>query len=354
MNFETYLGATRRRLLADLEAFLDGKKRAYAGRGASSSEVLQRLAGFTRKGKLIRGGLACLGFEMAGRRLSGAAVRAGTALELMQSALLIHDDIMDRDSLRRGAPSLHRQYAAAAERERLTDPDHYGISMGICAGEVAIFLAFEALAGLSVRCRHMATVQQLFAAEFGLVGLGQIRDIRAGFSKGPIPAREILDLYRYKTARYSFSLPLAMGWVLGDGPLRVRAELESLGEDLGIIFQLKDDDLGLFGDESVLGKPIGSDLRQGKKTLLYLRIFERAGEKERRALRALFGRPDLAASDIQFVRDIAVRRGAVESVRRSMARYGRRARSVIRSLPVAPGHREVLETLLDFSLSRRS
>jgi geranylgeranyl diphosphate synthase type I len=291
---------------------------------------------------------------MTGRRLSSAAVRAGTALELMQSALLIHDDIMDLDTLRRGAPALHRQYAALAQKEGIADPDHFGTSMGICAGEIAIFLAFEALAGLPGPGRRSAEVQKLFAAEFGLVGLGQMRDIQAGSSPRLIGTRQALGLYRFKTARYSFALPLAMGWILGGGPRNVRPELERLGEALGLIFQIKDDELDLFGDEAVLGKPVGSDIRQGKKTLLYLRLIEKADAKGRRVLAELFGRPDLSPEDIEVVRGLARQHGVVNDIRATMLRYGRRAGDAIRGLPVPARFREVLETLLAFSLERRS
>ena len=354
MTHETYFRGTRERLLADLDEFLSRKRERLAALRPWGSDVLSRLAEFSRKGKLLRGGLVCLGYEMTGRRLSRAAVRAGTALELMQSALLIHDDIMDLDAFRRGAPALHRQYAEMGERESVVDPDHFGISMGICAGEIAIFLAFEALAGLPGPGRLPTEAQKLFASEFGLVGLGQMRDIQTGSSARLIKTREALDLYRFKTARYSFALPLALGWLLGGGPRSVRPKLERLGEALGLIFQLKDDELDLFGDEAVLGKPVGSDIRQGKKTLLYLRLVEKAGRAERRLLAGLFGRPGLSAEDLEVVRQLSRRHGVVDDLGVTMRRYGRRAGSVIRALPVPARFREVLETFLAFSLERRS
>ncbi len=356
MTFETYFERTRKKLLKFLDGFLESKKAELEHLEPWGADVIHRLADFTAKGKLIRGGLVCLGCEMAGRRISADAVRTGAALELIQSALLIHDDIMDRDARRRGAPSLHRQYALLAEEEGLPDTEHFGISMGICAGEIAIFLAFEALAGLSSGSGRSRTseVQRLFAGTFALVGLGQMRDIHVGASSRPVTEKEILDIYRFKTARYSFSLPLAAGWVLEGGKPAVRARLERLGEDLGLIFQIKDDELGLFGEEKVLGKPVGSDIRQGKKTLLHLRLLERAPAGERKRLTSILGRRDASEEDIESVRALACRYGIDGDIRRTMARYGRRAKRVIGGLPVDPCHREVLETLLAFSLTRRN
>ena len=354
MTFDGYFEKTRKRLLKDLDEFLAAKRKDMAGLKPRGSDVLRRLAEFARKGKIIRGGLVALGSEMAGGGISRAAVRAGTAFELIQSGLLIHDDIMDRDARRRGAPSIHEQYALLAESPGTPEAAHYGTSMAICAGEISIFLAFEALAGLPGPKKNASRVQKLFAAEFGLVGLGQMHDIQAGISTLPLEECDILDIYRYKTARYSFSLPLTAGWMLAGGRESVLPMLQRLGEDLGLVFQIKDDELGLFGSEKTLGKPVGSDIRQGKKTLFYLRLLDRAAGPELARLSAVFGRPDASKQDILFVRGLAQRLGVREDVRRVMGRFGRQAAEAIRELPIARTHRGILQDLLDYSLMRRS
>ena len=99
---------------------------------------------------------------------------------------------------------------------------------------------------------------------------------------------------------------------------------------------------------------MGSDIRQGKKTFLYLRLAERAGRKDKALLRSLFGRPDLSPRDIARVREMAARYGVSEDLRKTTERYARRARAVIRGLGVEARFEEVLETLLDFSLTRTS
>jgi len=352
MTYETYFNRTRARLLNFLEEFLARKRGEMSGIKTWGDDVIRRLAEFTSRGKLIRGGLVCLGQEMTGSRISGDTVRAGVAMELVQSALLIHDDIMDKDPQRRGFPSLHRQYALLAEMDRISDASHFGISMGICFGEIAIFLAFEALAGLSGPRQRTAAAQEAFASEFGLVGLAQMHDIHSGSSPRPISLQQVMDLYRFKTARYSFSLPLSLGWILGGGRPSVRERLELCGEDLGMIFQLKDDELGLFGDENVTGKSVGSDIRQGKKTPIYLHLLERATPQEQKALGAIFGRQDISRKDILAVRDLVSRYGILEDIRKTMDRYGRRVKNVVRSLPISDRHKSVLDSLLVFSLTR--
>jgi geranylgeranyl diphosphate synthase type I len=353
MSFAGYSGPVRRRLREDLRAFLRAKRRDVARLRPWGGDVLDRLGAFTRRGKMIRGVLVALGSEMAGRRAGAAAVRAGTALELIQSGLLIHDDIMDRDPRRRGGPSVHEQYARLAPGPGGAAAAHYGTSLAICAGEIAIFLAFEALAGLP-EGRRAAAVQKLFAAEFGLVGLGQMLDVEAGAAPGRLPERRVLEIYRTKTARYSFYLPLAAGWTLGGGRPAVRTALERLGEDLGLAFQIKDDELGLFGSAAATGKPVGSDIRQGKKTLYASGLLERAGGADAARLAGIFGNPAASESDLALVRDMAGRLGVREDVSRTMDRLAGRVGREIASLPVREAHREVLRGLLAYIVDRKS
>jgi len=354
MTFGSYFGSARERLRDDLGEFLAAKRGDVVRLRPWGRDVLRRLEVFTRKGKMLRGGLVALGCEMAGGRAGAAAVRAGTAFELIQSGLLIHDDIMDRDPRRRGGPSVHEQYARFAPVEAGTEAEHFGTSMAICAGEIAIFLAFEAMAGLAGPMKRTAPVQKIFAAEFGLVGLGQMLDIEAGASRDPYPERKILEIYRYKTARYSFYLPLAAGWILGGGRRPVLPALERLGLDLGLVFQIKDDEIGLFGDTGITGKPVGSDIRQGKKTLHAAALLDRAAGPDKDRLAAVFGCPEATAADIDFVRGLAERLGVREDVRRVMARYARKAAARILDLPVREDHRGILQGLLEYSLNRES
>ncbi len=355
MTFESYFDRATGRLRDDLGAFLAAKRGDVARLRPWGLDVLKRLEAFTRKGKMLRGGLVALGCEMAGARAGGAAVRAGTACELIQSGLLIHDDIMDRDPRRRGGPSVHEQYASLAPADAGgAEAEHFGESLAICAGEIAIFLAFEAMAGLPGPPKRTAPVQKMFASEFGLVGLGQMLDVEAGTSREPCSERKILDIYRYKTARYSFYLPLAAGWILGGGRKTVLPDLERLGLDLGLAFQIKDDEIGLFGSPGTTGKPVGSDIRQGKKTLYAAGLIDRAAGADKDRFTAVFANPGASPADIRFVRDLAGRLGVWDGVRRVMARYARRAAAGIRALPVREDHRGILRGLLEFSLDRKS
>ncbi|MBM3296482.1 MAG: polyprenyl synthetase family protein [Candidatus Aminicenantes bacterium] len=289
--------------------FLVGYRPQYPERFRSllrerGEDIRERLTDFALRGKMIRGGLVGLGHLIYGGDSSEAVVQAGAAMELFQSGLLIHDDIMDQDPRRRGGDSVHFQYQKLAEKKGAAQPRHVGESMGICAGDVAVFLGFRILSRMPAGDDKRGRILRLCADELTLVGIAQLIDVQFGSCGEDVGPREVTDLYRYKTGRYSLSLPLMCGALLADCPERQIPLLEEFGEILGVIFQIRDDDLGLFGDEDHIGKPVGSDLKQGKKTLGIVRLLESVPDRERARIRSILDKEKITARDIGRIRGL--------------------------------------------------
>lgn len=295
-----YVQLRRNEIVQALDAVL-ARKGTELGRISPLGEAAcVKLAEFASRGKMIRGALVGYTSGLGGE--SGAApVAVGMAMELFQSALLVHDDIMDRDDQRRGRPSVHFQYAEEARLTGLRDPDHLGNSLGICAGDIAFFLAFEILGELAVSPAVRARLVSLFSRELALVGVAQMMDMAAAAGSSEKTAEEILRLYLYKTGRYTFSLPLVAGALLGGLAEERVAELDRVGEHLGMLFQIKDDEIGLFGDPADTGKPVGSDIREGKKTIFHAYLLRLSAPSERARLGPLWGAPDLSEADVRAV-----------------------------------------------------
>ena len=298
---------------------------------------------------MFRGGLVSLGFTMSRNGQSPKAapnttIRAGTAVELLQSALLMHDDIMDRDQVRRGFGSVFYQYAQMADRAGITDAYHLGESLGICAGDIAYFLAFEVLSRLDIDPRIYRRIQDLVSQELAYVSIAQMQDILWGASNKSVTDEEVLRMYLYKTGRYTFALPLMIGGLLAGQNQQTLSLLEKIGEHMGIIFQLKDDEIG---------KPAGSDIREGKKTLYYGLLQKRAPSEDLARIAYLIGNPDINDQDVQYYRDLVVRLGIFEEVRSLTETLADKAGALI---PWLPGFKledsEVLLKLLDYSLVR--
>jgi len=354
----SYFQARKQEISEYLRVLFDEKADALSRVNPLGRDLCGRLYDFALRGKMIRGGLVSLGCSIARGGTCVAEQRrivtaAGAAMELFQSGLLIHDDIMDRDTIRRGLKSIFFQYTEMAEGSGIGDSYHLGESLGICAGDVAYFLAFEILGRLEVPAAARGEVVGLSARELGYVGVAQMQDIFAGAAGSTVVDEEVLKLYLYKTGRYTFSLPLMAGGVLAGGEAEVIGSLERLGETLGIIFQIKDDEIGLFGDAAETGKPVGSDIKEGKKTLYYGSLQRLAGKEDLERLDGIFGNPDIGEAEVQYVRGLTEGLGIRSEVQARADRLAESSRALIDSLVPSEGSdREVLLGLLDYSLAR--
>lgn len=352
------LDAERPDIARELGRLLAERAGAFARAGRHGPDAARRLAGFAARGKMVRGGLLVLGWRMFaaanGAAPRSVALRAAAALELLHSALLVHDDIMDGDRLRRGEPTVHARYEEEARRAGAADPGSVGRALGISAGDLAIFAALAEIAALDVEPGLGIALARRFARELALVGAGQLEDVALGADRRWPSRAAVLAVCTYKTARYTFSLPLACGALLAGAPPAAVARLERFGEILGTVFQLLDDDLGMFGSEAETGKPVGADIREGKKTLLAREILRRAGPAERRRLEPLFGKRSLSRRDVEAVREAAERLGARQAVLDAAARMAKQAERLVAGLRVGPEHRRTLREICAASVRRRA
>jgi geranylgeranyl diphosphate synthase, type I len=342
-----YFATKRGPIAAALRSLATRRGAELAALPGGGPESLERIVEFCLRGKMIRGCLVFLGAELAHGACDAEAL-AGVAasMELLQAGLLAHDDIMDRDETRRGAPTIHARYAAEiaagpAQRKpsAASDAPHIGESLGICLGDLCYFEAFGELAlALSgnPRCREALALCSGLLSE---VALAQMADVRWGASREEVPEAEILAMYRCKTARYTFSLPLALGAIAASGGVgsgELIPLLMELGESLGILFQIRDDELGLFGDESSTGKALGSDLREGKKTLFRSRLLAAAPRSELPRLERLFGGGASAGpEDLAYIRRLSEELGVADGLGLLSRRVEAKARELIGELPGA-------------------
>ena len=337
-----------------LGTVLKEKKEEFSFINSLGSDLCRRLLDFCTQGKMIRGGLVSLGYELTGKQGSRSVTQVGAVMELVQSALLIHDDIMDRDPIRRGVKSLYHQYEEMAEKKGLSGSLHIGESMGICAGDVAFFTAFEVLSGIDLPADDYRKVVRLCSREISHVGVAQMQDVYWGASTEPVADDDILKLCLHKTGRYTFSMPLMAGAYLARQKEKVIDTLEKIGEYLGIIFQIKDDELGLFGDEEELGKPVGSDIREGKKTLFYGCLAKKAPEEVVSRLSSIYGNRNISDKDIEFVKKTTIDLGVKNDIDDMTGNLASRANKLILSLN---GGRDeyirILLDLLDYSKGRK-
>jgi geranylgeranyl diphosphate synthase type I len=258
-----------------------------------------------------------------------AAVHAGAAVELYHTYTLVHDDIIDRDPLRRGRPSVHARLAEiGSTRFGLNEADaaHYGLSMAILAGNCLHSWALDLLHSIYDLDVPHATVTALARRLEGIVGPaileGEARDIQLPFT----PVAEVTDdaILRVILTKTSalFSYCGWAGGLLARGreDEHVRA-LAAFAERAGIAFQLQDDVLGLTADSETLGKPVGNDLREGKRTLIISLGWARADETQRAQLTAVLGNQHATDAEVRAATALLETLGAVADVQAIATRY---------------------------------
>lgn len=231
----------------------------------AAAEAIQALT--LRGGKRLRAALVAAGFEAqasSGPRSWSVCEPAMVAVELLQTYLLIHDDWMDGDELRRGGPAVHTMLRAQVATPALGD------AAAVLAGDLASAYAQEALLETSLAPERVLRAARVFARTQVDVVSGQIAEMcSAGASgRGTPSAPPVETIYALKTASYTVTGPLLLGATLAGADDARAAALERFARPLGIAFQLRDDILGLFGDTRATGKPVWNDLRQGKRTAL--------------------------------------------------------------------------------------
>ena len=307
MNLQEFMAYYKEGVEKELKRFFLEKKREVENK--FSREVVKTIEEYTlRGGKRLRAILMILGYKMFGGE-GEEIVRAASSLELVQSYLLIHDDIMDESELRRGKKTVHRIY----EEKHLKNgfggnPRRFGENMGIITGDLANAYAFEILTRSDFPDNLKIRAINYLNKVIEYTGYGQIIDVYSSLLES-FTENDLLLLHKYKTAKYTIEGPLAMGAILAGGEY---SEIEKFAIPVGIAFQLKDDVLGLFGNEERIGKPVTSDLAEGKKTLLIIKALEEGDENDRMLIMNALGNPAVTEEQLEEVRNVVRKTGALD------------------------------------------
>ncbi|MEX5299401.1 polyprenyl synthetase family protein [Kocuria sp. CPCC 205292] len=307
------------RLHEELDEFFGRQRAVLGGISAEALPLLEAVAALSAGGKRLRARLCYWGWRAAGGDPEDpAVVRAGAALELFQSAALIHDDVIDRSDTRRGAPSVHRRFESAhADRGWALDGAAFGVAAAILSGDLCLSWSEQLFAAATATApggRRARTVFDLMRTE---VMAGQYLDVQGEVAGGGQDragaVQRALDVIRYKSAKYSVEHPVVLGAALAGAPEEVLERCSAFALPLGEAFQLRDDVLGVFGDPAATGKPAGDDLREGKRTVLVGYVRTRGSEAQVARLEAALGRPDLTEEDVAELRALITACGALGS-----------------------------------------
>ena len=303
-------------------------------------------------GKRLRPALVYHTYVACGGGSDEAVYPLAMSTELLHTYLLIHDDIMDHSELRRGHPSAHARFREIhAARGRGGDAEDFGRSVAILLGDLSHTWAVELFSTARASVRDASTGEALdltFSRMCEEVIRGQYLEMSLPYVQTP-QEEQLLRVLRLKSGRYSVERPIELGALLAEAPEATRAALARYGRAVGEVFQLQDDVLGTFGDADAVGKPVASDLREGKYTFLIDRTLNRAGKSEAAELRSMLGRADLDADDVRRARQIIEASGGREAVSAMIEERLSDGRAALREAGLAAGEQSFFEGLIDYS-----
>jgi geranylgeranyl diphosphate synthase type I len=325
-----------------LDTFLT-EQLLYAAALGPEAELLTRSgASALRGGKRLRARFCLTGWgavRPATASFDDAALAVATSLEIFHAAALVHDDLVDNSDTRRGQPAAHRSLQSAHREAGWTgDSDTFGRSGAILLGDLLVAWSDDLLEEGLRDAPTAAATRRAYARMRRDVTIGQFLDVaeESAYTVHPddTHAERALRVASYKSARYSIQQPLQIGASLAGAD---DAQLEALGRfghDVGMAFQLRDDVLGVFGDSAVTGKPVGDDLREGKRTVLIAYAREAVTPEERRTIDRHLGDPALDAAQIGILQQTIVDTGALSRTEDLIADYARRADLALADAPL--------------------
>ncbi|CUR53992.1 Geranylgeranyl pyrophosphate synthase [metagenome] len=303
------------RIQGVLDDFVAEQADRLAPLGPDAAALLAEARASVSGGKRFRAAFCYWGYRSlaGGSTDESALLRACAALEVLHASALVHDDLMDASATRRGRPSTHVAFAAAHRREGWTgDPEQYGAAAAILLGDLLLSWADELLRRCGLPLDRVARALDVFDLCRSEVIAGQFLDVSVQ-ARGSADVETAMTVLRYKSAKYSIERPLHIGAALAGATDVQLAELSAFGLPLGEAFQLRDDQLGVFGDPATTGKPAGDDLVEGKRTVLVALAMDGAASPARDRLDQALG-TSLGASEVEELRRIIIDSGAHDQV----------------------------------------
>lgn len=329
------------RILRERSALIDGAIKEMISFSSQLQEPMMHL--IKAGGKRIRPAITLLSCEACGGD-PRYAIAPAVSVELVHTASLIHDDIIDSNVTRRGVPSVHVEW---------------GLPTGVLAGDCLLALAVRSLilpsAEMKVGDLHFVyTSEEIlenidrFARAWTILCDGKKMDSTGDVY--PLTETYVMDLIYRKTG-VLFELAAEMGAIYAGASSEQRKCMASYGKNVGMAFQIRDDVLGVVGSEEITGKHVGVDIREGKKTLLILHALQNSAEHERRKILRIVGNRNAAREEIMDVVEIIRSTGAVEYAMNHARTFVERAKGMLQSIPQSDARSYLIE-LADYAIQR--
>jgi geranylgeranyl diphosphate synthase, type I len=287
-------------------------------------------------GKRLRPFLTVKACEAVGG-IKDDAIPFAAGLEILHNFTLVHDDIMDNDSIRRGAPTVHIKW---------------GVPIAVAAGDLLFAKVYEAMtfyAPEKISCKRIRSCIQIATKAAIQICEGQALDV--AFPNIPdVSEKDYFAMVGGKTSAL-FRACTEIGATVGGGSKNQIKTLGKFAWDAGIAFQLMDDYLGVTANEQTLGKPVGNDIKEGKKTLIVIHALKKTKHKQNEKILATLGKRSSRKDEIEDVIQILKETGSINYTLKCAEKYAERSKRYIKNLPDSSAKKDLLE-LVDYFTKR--
>ncbi len=288
----------------------------------ASLEELKRLS---KGGKRVRGYLIKLGAMLFGKN-DDDYIDLAAALEIFQTSILIHDDIIDEADKRRGMETINYKYKG-----------HIGISKAICIGDLGFFISYRIINNADISKELKDEITKIYSKTLHNTVNGEIVDVE-------LPLKDInyhkkmndsviYDIYLNKTAWYTIIGPILIGAASAGASSSDMYKLTDMGANLGIAFQIKDDLLGLYSTSGDMGKTL-NDVKEGKQTIIYKYAIDNATDEELDIINKYYGKNDINKEETKIITDLFDKLGAKKNAEKLELEYTNRGIQIINSMNV--------------------
>lgn len=359
MNEPLPLDDFRTAVQREIDAELDRQRALIAPVGPEAGRLVDVIERLLRGGKRFRAAFCYAAYLACGGTHEQAAIRIAAALELFQAAALIHDDVMDDSSVRRGAPAAHVTFAdehRAGGWEH--SPERFGLSGAVLAGNLCLVASEQLFQASGLPAQDLDRARAVFDEMRSQLMAGQMLEfVVSNRGWADLSTVERVDRARrvvaFKSAKYSIEQPTLIGAAAAGVSDADREALSRYGLALGEAFQLRDDVLGVFGDPATTGKPAGDDLREGKRTVLLALTLSAVDDEAARFLHSLLGDDSVDDTKVERARRIMIESGAAKRHEQMIEDGARAAREALDSTTCLSGPgRRTLEKLIDLTTAR--
>lgn len=351
MNIQKTLIPLQKKIKQRLEIFFKDKIKEFKKISPLAEQMIKEIRDFVmRGGKRIRPILLYYGYLAAGGKNKKVILDAAISIELIHNYLLIHDDIIDNDKVRRHKPTFHYQYQSIYHQV-LKDAHHLGIGAGIIAGDLLSTFGYKLLTQSNFQ--QSAKIKALDVLNQAMINVevGQILDVFLGLETR-LTEDEILKILEYKTARYSIEGPLFIGAILAEANQKTLKILHQYAIPLGIAFQIQDDILGMFGDENKTGKLVGADIKEGKPNLLIFKAQKQANPKQKKILIEALGNPNLTKMQLEKVKTIIIKTGSLQYSQNLAQKLVAQSKGILKKAHFPKEVKQSLISIADYIIQR--